>query len=310
MDLESRQLRYFVQLALDRNYTRAARNLHVAQQTLSESISQLERHLGLKLFDRSPQQVRITQAGLVLLEHAQDLIARSEMAISATRAAARRDAQTISAGSPDWPLGISLFRTAAALYRANRGTNQLVIDPISWTQHVTAIANHRLDVGVTYVADAEDLPQGLTATLLQSEDIGWVLVTDDHPLGPDGTAAVSELAKFSILFIQRHHQPHLHDRLLKILRSEGVNPELEPRNDGPLSAALTHARVSHAAVWVSASMATECPPGLRSVRIPELARELHLAAVSRAGDPNPEVAHFVRALVDAARRNATQVSDA
>src|SRR5436190_18149593 len=80
-----RQLHYFVAVAEDRNFTRAAERLHMAQPPLSAAIQQLEEQLGVALFQRTTRQVELTLAGRLLLQRGQELLAHAEEVFSAVR---------------------------------------------------------------------------------------------------------------------------------------------------------------------------------------------------------------------------------
>ncbi|MDQ3783866.1 MAG: LysR family transcriptional regulator, partial [Actinomycetota bacterium] len=89
-DLEVRELRYFVAVAEELNFSRAAGRLGMAQPPLSRAISQLEKRLGVQLFERSNRKVTLTAAGLTLLDEARS-------ALDAMSAAARRTRRAASA---------------------------------------------------------------------------------------------------------------------------------------------------------------------------------------------------------------------
>ena len=87
MELQIRRLRYFLAVADELNFSRAAERLHVAQPPLSQQIRKLESELGATLFDRSTHHVALTPAGRVLVDHARDLLARADAAVSDVRRA-------------------------------------------------------------------------------------------------------------------------------------------------------------------------------------------------------------------------------
>ena len=96
--MELRHLRYFVVLAEELHFGRAAERLHIVQPTISRQISRLEQDLGVALFHRTKRSVRLTEAGRVLLEEARQLLERSEEAILKTRRAAAGEAGTLCVG--------------------------------------------------------------------------------------------------------------------------------------------------------------------------------------------------------------------
>src|SRR5215469_14891359 len=88
-DLDLRLVRYFTVVAEQRHFGRAAAELRVAQPSLSRQICRLEQELGARLFDRTPQGTRLTEAGEVFLPRARALLRSAAQAAAATRAAAQ-----------------------------------------------------------------------------------------------------------------------------------------------------------------------------------------------------------------------------
>ncbi len=97
MNVELRHLRYFVAVAEELNFTRAAERLHIAQQALSSAIRQLEERVGTQLVERTTRKVELTPAGLALLESARPLLAGADQAVAAAREAAGQR-QTLTVG--------------------------------------------------------------------------------------------------------------------------------------------------------------------------------------------------------------------
>ena len=85
MDL--RQIRYFLALATELNYTRAASQLNISQPPLTRHIQQLEHSIGVMLFDRSTRGVALTEAGKIFLEEARKIVALADQAVNKTKLA-------------------------------------------------------------------------------------------------------------------------------------------------------------------------------------------------------------------------------
>ena len=94
--MELRQLRYFVAVAEHLSFSRAARHLHLAQQSLSQQIGALERNLGVRLFDRDTRGTRLTDPGRVLLGEARAVLARTDAAVALVRRADRGEIGRLS----------------------------------------------------------------------------------------------------------------------------------------------------------------------------------------------------------------------
>src|ERR1044071_2169753 len=97
--MELRHLRYFVAVAEELNFTRAAARLHTSQPSLSQQIRQLESELGLGLLERSRQYVSVTSAGRIFLREAKDILARLEHAGRLAKQAADGRAGDLSIGT-------------------------------------------------------------------------------------------------------------------------------------------------------------------------------------------------------------------
>jgi DNA-binding transcriptional LysR family regulator len=105
-DLEARELRYFVAVAEELNFSRAAQRLGIAQPPLSRAIRQLETRLGVTLFERSPREVRLTAAGRTLLEEADHALAALSAAARRTRRAAPAAPTLVATAKPGLASGL------------------------------------------------------------------------------------------------------------------------------------------------------------------------------------------------------------
>ena len=157
--MELRHLRYFVGVAEELNFTRAARKLRVAQPALSRQIQQLEEEVGLKLFERNHRCVTLTAAGKALLDEARALLAQSHRAIEVAQSTGR-----IAAGHLDigyvWGLFHSLVPRCVARFRTCLPDVTVNLLDMTATAQAEALARGELDagfIGFAYEADAAGL---------------------------------------------------------------------------------------------------------------------------------------------------------
>ena len=106
--MELRHLRYFVAVAEERNFTRAAQRLHIAQPPLSRQIQQLEETLGVQLFERNSRPLKLTETGKFFYSHAVQLLAQTAELESMTRRVGNIE-RSLSVGF----VGSTLVRNAA-----------------------------------------------------------------------------------------------------------------------------------------------------------------------------------------------------
>ena len=144
--MEIRHLRYFVTVAQERNFTRAAEKLHIAQPPLSRQIQQLEEEVGMVLFDRDSRPLRLTEAGRLFYEHAAQVLERFDD----LRTMMRRFRE---AERPRFVIGFVASTIYAALpnlirrFRAETpGLDVSLVEMVSLEQ-IAALKDGRIDVG-------------------------------------------------------------------------------------------------------------------------------------------------------------------
>jgi DNA-binding transcriptional LysR family regulator len=219
---ELRHLRYFVVVAEELNFSRAATRLHMAQPPLSVAIRQLEQELGTDLFVRTTREVQLTEAGRVLLDGARRTLAEADRAVSdAKRAGAGELGQLRVAFS--WS---ARFETLPALGRAfkDRHPDVELISEEMWNARMAAaLRGGVIDVAV---ALCPELAPGLTDEPIRAENVVAVLGAD-HPLAHERQASLTALAEETFLVFPRELAPRLYDALVGICRAAGFEPRLK-----------------------------------------------------------------------------------
>lgn len=188
MDLDIRHLRYFVAVAEELSFTTAAQRLHMAQPPLSRAVKNLEKQLGVRLFNRTTRHVELTDAGALLLDEARATIAQFDGALA-------RAAQAGRIGRGNLRIG---FRPAASLpllepivreFRSRYPNMTVDASRIEWTDQTTCLLTGRVDVAfVLYPLDHHQL----TVTPLLAAPRA-VAMPKDHPLGSHAALHLDDL---------------------------------------------------------------------------------------------------------------------
>ena len=187
MNVELRHLRYFVAVAEELHFTRAAQRVHIAQQPLSAAIARLEQQLGVTLLERTTRRVELTEAGEALLEPARAALRAVDEALAAAQAAGRGEAGDLSAGlsSGAW-YGLEPFFDAV---RERHPRLRLHVRQQSTRPLLDDVRAGRLDLAVGLCVQD---PGGLAIQRLKDEPV-FVAVPGDHRLAGRDTIALAEL---------------------------------------------------------------------------------------------------------------------
>lgn len=187
-DLDLRKLRYFVAVADELSFGRAAQRLHIAQPVLSRQIRSFERELGVQLFTRDSRGTELTSAGLQLLADAKPLLADSKALLQ----------RVIRTGAPTVTVGVLpglLATAAAATFESADPPRRADIVQVGWPDQVEVI--RRGDADVVYARDPVNR-RGLGVEPLLEEPLCAVLPTGD-PLAQRPTVRLAELTTRPLL---------------------------------------------------------------------------------------------------------------
>lgn len=193
MDLEVRHLRYFVAVAEELSFTKAAQRLHVAQPPLSRAVKSLEKQLGVSLLARTTRRVELTAAGSLLLDDAREIIESFDSALARAAQAGRAENRSLRIG----------FRPAASLpmlepivreFTKHHPETKTEATRIEWTDQVSCLLAGRVDVAfVLYPLEHHQVD---VIPLLAAPRA--VAMPNDHPLSERTSLSIDDLQSYPL----------------------------------------------------------------------------------------------------------------
>ena len=295
--MELRHLRYFVAVAEELHFRRAAERLHVAQPAVSEQVRKLEVELGVQLFARTHRSVQLTDAGVALLEEARRVLRQAEVARQAARGAAERAAMRLRIGYlPDvLPAAVprALRQIAASLPAV-----ELDLQSAPALRLVEDLRAGRIDAAITCLPAPTN---GLRALPL-GEQGAVVALPAVHPQAMEASIAIARLAPERIVVLPQDANPAFRNAISATCHGQGLTPMFievaEPRVEHALLAVAAGAGPA----ILPASVADRySAPGVRFVPLADAGASLRTVALTVPDRGTLATAAFLRALDRAAR---------
>jgi DNA-binding transcriptional LysR family regulator len=293
--MELRHLRYFVAVAEELHFRRAAERLHVAQPAVSEQVRKLEDELGVRLFDRTQRSVSLTDSGAALLEEARRVLHQADVAVMAARNARDRAVSRFRIGHlPDtMPAPVAramqLLGTAAPRVQVSLETGPSV-------RLIEEVRAGRLDAAVV------GLPApvaGLRASAAGSQGLVAALPVT-HPLALDAPVPLERLAPERVIVLPSDTNPPFHNAIVSICRDAGLSPSFvevaEPRVEHALLAVAVGGGIG---LFPESAAERHMASGVRFVRVDLAAPAFEAAVLTRPDTDNLATAAFLRALARA-----------
>ena len=219
--LETRQLQYFVVLAEELHFSRAAKRLCISQPPLSIAIKQLESTLDAQLFERNSRGVRLTHAGRHLLVQARDILERTRRAAVDTRAVAQGMAGSLRLGF----VGSSMYRgLPEALERMRLQYPDVRVDlhELNSIDQAAALQSGKIDLGLMHTMAP---PVGMSAQAMVSEPFIACLPAS-HRLAKQARISVAHLANERLILFSEAVSPDYFGVIRSMCQRAGFDPEL------------------------------------------------------------------------------------
>ena len=219
--MELRHLRYFVAVAEELHFGRAARRLNVAQPPLSQQVRALEAELGVTLLHRTSRRVELTAEGRVFLEHASLVLSQTERATEATRAVKRGEAGRIAIGfvtSAVYALVPGILRE----YHRKFPAVEMRCHEMTPARSLHGLRQREIDVAFVRLPVREE---GLVATEISRERLLLALPTEHLQAGA-GRGRLRDFATETFIMVTRAAAPGFYDALLNECRRAGFSPRV------------------------------------------------------------------------------------
>ena len=285
--VELRHLRYFIAVAEELNFSRAAERLHMAQPPLSAAIRQLERDLGVDLFVRTTREVKLTDAGHAFLQGARRTLADAERASRGRQTRGGRRAR-----SPADRLFVEHpLRDAPGARPGVPGGHpdvELLAQEMWNARMPAAFANGSIDIALSL---CPEIAAELELAPIRKERM-VALLPVAHPLAGEEAIPLSALADEEFVVFPREIAPRLHDAFMAVYRRAGFEPRVrnESFHTGWDLGVLAEIP---AAAMAPQTVAGGLPDGIVAVALSEPTDSLETCLVWRSDDSSPAVAAFV-----------------
>jgi DNA-binding transcriptional LysR family regulator len=215
-----RHLKYFVTVADEQNFTRAAEKLHISQPPLSRQIQDLEEELGLALFERGARPLKLTEPGRFFYDHARRMLEQAEQAVRATKRIAQIERRLVIGFVASTMYGA--LPRLVRLFRAARPTTELTLLEMSTVDQIEALKQGRIDVG--YGRIRLDDPS-IRRELLRNERLVAAIPKEHELAHTEKPVSLRDVARFANLIYPRNPRPSYADQVLSLYRDLGVEPE-------------------------------------------------------------------------------------
>ncbi|AER32639.1 LysR family transcriptional regulator [Pantoea ananatis] len=220
MNIELRHLRYFIAVAEELHFGRAAQRLHISQPPLSQQIMQLEAETGAQLFNRTNRSVQLTPAGAQFLQDARAILLQVEQATQRAARLHRGEEGELRIGFTSSAAFIGVMSDALYVFRQRWPNVHVQMQEINTRQQLAPLHEGKLDLGVMRNTP---LPADLHHQLLLREPL-CAVVHKAHPLATAGRITLQALAREPFVFFDPQVGTALYSEILDLLQRYQIRP--------------------------------------------------------------------------------------
>ncbi|HIK40782.1 LysR family transcriptional regulator [Thermoleptolyngbya sp. M55_K2018_002] len=285
--MELRHLRYFITVAEELHFGRAAARLHMAQPPLSQQIRQLEGELGFQLFYRTKRSVQLTEAGAVFLAECRRIMQQLDQAVQLGQQVSRGERGQLVIGFVS-SAAYSVLPTLLRGFRAAAPDVSLELHELTTDQQVQWLRDRRMDVGL--VRPPVNEPDFCLMPLCEEPLV--VALPQQHPLAQQPSVSLKDLAGKPFILFPRPLAPGLYDQIISLCQQGGFSPAIvQEAIQMQTIISLVAAEIGVAIVPLSLQNLQRTGVVYRELQEPT--PKAAIALLTRQPDPSPTVQRFL-----------------
>ncbi|WP_061241968.1 LysR family transcriptional regulator [Ectopseudomonas composti] len=290
--MELRHLRYFVMVAEERHFTRAAARLNMQQPPLSQQIRALEQELGFELFIRHAKGVDLTVGGEVFLREARDILVRVQQGGLKAARAAQGIEGTLRLGFTSSAASHPLIPKIIRRYREDYPGVDIALNEGSARVLTDNVVSERVDIGILRAPVAD--PAGVAYHRLLNEELLLTLPVGHRLLAGKGPVSLRDLADEPLILVRRPGAPGMYANFLQACRNAGFEPNVAFEVERMLTnVSLVAAGAGVSVVPASMRGFHEHSVAYRSIRDAKPRLVAPITLVCRELHQSPQVANFI-----------------
>ncbi len=288
--VEIRHLRYFIAVAQESNFSRAAEKLHISQPPLSQQIRQLEEDLGVTLIERGSRPVSLTEAGKFFFEQAQGIVEHFDEFLAKTQKMGRGEEGTLTVAfvsSSTYELMPRILRTFRKLYPQ---VNLNLIEK-NTPQQLEALKSKQINIGIGRPFSEHE---EITSVFIQDETV-VVAVPSEHPLSLKKSVSLLSLEKEEMISFYLFPEPSFGSFVMATCRKAGFEPKIAQRT-GELQTALGLVAAGMGVALLPASVEHTSREGVKYIPLKKPSPTISLVAAYRKDDTSPILQLFLQVI--------------
>lgn len=285
--MELRHLKYFVAVAEELHFGKAAKRLHIAQPPLSRQVMDLERELGVKLFDRSRRSIQLTDAGRYFLNEARQVLSHVGRAAETAGRISRGQAGRLTIGFVGSVIH-TFLPVGLRTYRERFPDVALELQELNTAEQLKSLHGGRIDIGFLYLGARDPALASKTLTLAPL----LAVLPAKHPLSSRRSLHIRDLAREPFIANTRSTEPVVRDAFISMCHAAGFSPGIA-QEAGQVQTVLGLVASGLGVCLLPDFIRNIERPGVRYIPLSGPPHAVKLAVVWRSDDPSPLVRSFV-----------------